>query len=123
MFDRIALVNGENTLSLNGRLEQNWSLAGKLNITDFASINKAWSGGLNGEVTLNGQKNSPKLALSLSSPRMSVAGLNLRGLKTESQVTLNEQYPGKLSLGIQRLQTNGFRVQDVTLQLSSYNFV
>lgn len=118
VFDRIALVNGENTLSLNGRLEQNWSLAGKLNITDFASINKAWSGGLNGEVTLNGQKNSPKLALSLSSPRMSVAGLNLRGLKTESQVTLNEQYPGKLSLGIQRLQTNGFRVQDVTLQLS-----
>lgn len=116
-IDQLKLKNGQNSLLVNGHLNQEWNLKGSLDVKDFTSLYKNWSGSLNGSFNLQGKKQSPSLAVALSSPRLSVAGLNVRTLASSGHVVLNQQYPGELNLSIDRLQTNGFRQQDVQLSL------
>ncbi len=116
-FQQIEIKNGPNSLAVNGNLDKEWSLAGKLRLPKLSLINPQWDGSIDGDFRLNGPAKGPVLALRLAAPRIIMPGQLVRKLELTGQATLNKALPGQLQLNIERWNINGTRLQNVALSL------
>lgn len=117
-FQQIAIENGPNTLTLNGKLDKQWSLAGKLRAQKLSAINSQWDGGVDGDFRLNGPAKAPVLALRLAAARIVMPGQLIRDLEVTGHATLNQSLPGQLQLHANRWNINGTRLQNVALSVN-----
>lgn len=117
-FQQIAIENGPNSLTLNGKLDKQWALAGKLRVQKLSAINPQWDGGIDGDLRLNGPAKAPVLAFRLAAPRIIMPGQLIRELELTGHATLDETSPGQLQLHANRWNVDGTRLQNVTLSLT-----
>lgn len=114
---QLEINNGPNTLSVDGRLEKEWHLAGKLRLPKLSLINPKWDGSVDGDFRLNGPIKAPVMALRLAAPRIVMGNQLIRGLELTSHVTLDQTLPGQLQLVADRWNINGIRTQNISLLL------
>ena len=117
-FQQIAIENGPNTLTLNGKLDKQWALVGKLRAQKLAAINPKWDGGVDGDFRLNGPANAPILVFRLAAPRIVMPGQLIREFELTGRATLDKTLPGQLQLHVNRWNIDGTRLQNVTLSLN-----
>ena len=116
-FQQLEIKNGPNSLAVNGNLDKEWSLAGKLRLSKLSLINPKWDGSIDGDFRLNGPAKAPVLALRLAAPRIVMPGQLVRKLELTGHATLNKTLPGQLQLNAERWNINGTRMQNVVLSL------
>jgi translocation and assembly module TamB len=117
-FQQIAIDNGPNTLTLNGKLDKQWALVGKLRAQKLSAINPQWDGGVDGDFRLNGPANAPILVFRLAAPRIVMPGQLIREFELTGRATLDKTLPGQLQLHVNRWNIDGTRLQNVTLSLN-----
>ncbi len=114
---RLEISNGPNLLSVDGQLEKEWRIAGKLRLPKLSLVNPHWDGGIDGDFRLNGPVKAPVLALRLAAARIVVGNQLIRGLELTSHATLDQTLPGQIQLVADRWNINGTRMQNVALLL------
>jgi len=117
-FQQIAIQNGPNTFTLDGKLDKQWSLVGKLRAQKLSAINAQWDGGVDGDFRLIGSTKAPALAFRVAAPRLVLQGQLIRELEVTGHATLDDKLPGQFQLHANRWNVNGTRLQNVSLSLN-----
>jgi translocation and assembly module TamB len=117
-FKHVAIENGPNLLTLDGQLDKQWSLTGKLRASNLSAITPQLSGSIDGDLKLNGSATAPMLAVRLAAPALAMSGQSIRELELTGHATLDKALPGQLQLRAKRWSVNGSRLQNVLLTLS-----
>ncbi|KJY95277.1 autotransporter assembly complex protein TamB [Pseudoalteromonas ruthenica] len=68
---------GENTLVINGRIDEQWQLAGELNLSSSSPLYQGYSGQGYAQFSIEGQRLSPKLQLQLQLATLQGEGLRV----------------------------------------------
>lgn len=117
-FQQFVVENGPNTLTLNGVIDKQWSLAGTLRAPKLSTIDAQWDGSLDGDFRFNGAAKAPVLAFRVAAPRLVLLGQFIRELEITGHATLDQKLSAQFQLHANRWNWRGSRLQNVVLTLS-----
>ncbi|WP_232818168.1 autotransporter assembly complex protein TamB [Zobellella maritima] len=115
-IEGVQLNNGDNVLTVNGRIDSQWQLEGELNAPDLAVYLPGLYGSLAGRIDVRGERDAPRVSLDIKSPKAGFNGSSATDLALVSELTLGKVVGGSLSLTAAQLQSDELRWQDLRLE-------
>ncbi|MGV6988196.1 autotransporter assembly complex protein TamB [Testudinibacter sp. P80/BLE/0925] len=108
---QVKLVYGNNTMLLNGHLDQESDLQAQINAPNLAGLLPHLSASLNGNIHIQGSLQKPSADLDLVSKNIDYQDFRLRNFSAKGRLTMDEIIAGALYLNL-----DSFKYGDVTLQ-------
>ncbi|MBE2895092.1 autotransporter assembly complex protein TamB [Spirabiliibacterium falconis] len=113
--DDLKLLYGNNTLRVNGYLDQHSDLRVDINAPNLAGLLPGLSASMQGNVVLQGDIKKPYALLDLTSSRLDFNDVHLRNLSAKGKVNVDEQIQGGLYLDLASLQFNDIQLKQTKI--------
>ncbi|KAE9529839.1 translocation/assembly module TamB domain-containing protein [Testudinibacter aquarius] len=109
--DQLKLVYGNNTILLNGHVDQQSNLQADIDAPNLAGLLPQLSASLNGRINLQGSVQKPSADIDLVSKNIDYQDFQLRNLSVKGKIDMDEMIAGALYLNL-----NSFQYGDIKLQ-------
>lgn len=103
-INQLQLINGNNRLTVNGRITDNWQLDGVLKAPELAVYAPGLFGDLAGDISVRGALAAPQIETSLKGERAGFNDTQARNINLQAKATLGEQMSGDIRLNIALIQ-------------------
>lgn len=115
--DDLVLSVGQNQLSVNGQIAEQWSLNARIDARTLDEIYPELAGTLTGHIDLSGTRDRPSIGFNLDSPAIAFRQINIEKLKAEGQLSKTQpasnmlppriEWQGQTTINIASLVNNG----------------
>ncbi|TNH05352.1 translocation/assembly module TamB [Testudinibacter sp. TR-2022] len=109
--DQLKLVYGNNTILLNGHIDQQSNLQADIDAPNLAGLLPQLSASLNGRINVQGSVQKPSADIDLISKNIDYQDFQLRNLSVKGKIDMDEIIAGALYLNL-----NSFQYGDIKLQ-------
>ncbi|NKI75128.1 translocation/assembly module TamB [Dickeya sp. CFBP 2040] len=112
----VTLVLGRNQLTLQGELKDQWRLNGDINAPSLNGILPGLGGQVMGKLRLEGKRETPQLQAEMNATALRWQELNLGKLTLNSDVQVDTQVHGTLTLQVQQLTQGKLHLASLTMR-------
>ncbi|WP_417617592.1 translocation/assembly module TamB domain-containing protein [Oceanisphaera sp.] len=103
--NELKLTNGDNTLTVNGRITERWQLDGVLSAPNLTVYAPGLYGDLAGNIQVRGELKSPELKANLNGKKAGFNDNEARDIRLQANATLGENMKGDLRFTIDRIRS------------------
>ncbi|TDW62544.1 translocation/assembly module TamB domain-containing protein [Oceanimonas baumannii] len=114
-INNLVLANGDNRLTANGRIDQNWALDGSLTAPKLAVYAPGLFGDLKGNFKVSGARTAPQVQASFNSELAGFNETKASRLALKANMVLGEAPAGDLSLTVNKLNAGTMQLSDMAL--------
>ncbi|GAA3713670.1 translocation/assembly module TamB domain-containing protein [Oceanisphaera sediminis] len=114
-INQLQLINGNNQLTVNGRITDSWQLDGVLKAPELAVYAPGLFGDLAGDIRVRGALAAPQIEAGLQGERAGFNDTQARNIKLQAKATLGEQMSGDIRLNIDRIQAGELTFNELLL--------
>ncbi|OIN09210.1 autotransporter assembly complex protein TamB [Oceanisphaera psychrotolerans] len=117
-INQLRLVNGNNQLTVNGRITDRWQLDGVLKAPELAVYAPGLFGDLAGDIQVRGELAAPQIQASLKGDRAGFNETQARTINLQANAILGKETSGDVRLNIARIQAGELSFKDIRLTAS-----
>ncbi len=117
-INQLRLINGNNQLTVTGRITERWQLDGVLKAPELAVYAPGLFGDLAGDIRVRGELAAPQIEASLKGERAGFNDNEARNIKLQAKATLGEKMSGDIRLNIARMQAGELTFKELLLTAS-----
>ncbi len=118
VVNHLSATMGDNTLTANGQLAEQWNLQAKLDAPSLEQLHPDLQGAIGGHFTITGNMNTPNVVYELSSPEVIFKQFILSDLKAVGQLHRDSQFSGDTTVRLSKLISNDLEFFNLDLQAS-----
>ena len=117
-IDHLSAAIGQNKLTANGKLADQWNMTAKLDAQSLTQLYPDLQGKVQGDFEIKGNAKAPTVHYQLSSPQILFQQLNLSGLQAQGNISSDKQISGKTQITLSELVTGELLLNNLNLQAS-----
>ncbi|MBM7457134.1 translocation and assembly module TamB [Oceanisphaera litoralis] len=114
-INQLRLINGNNQLTVNGRITDRWQLDGVLKAPELAVYAPGLSGDLAGDIRVRGELAAPQIEASLTGGRAGFNDTLARNIRLQARATLGDAISGDVRLTVDRIQAGEMQFKQLLL--------
>ena len=117
-IDHLSAAIGQNKLTANGKLADQWNMDAKLDARALTQLYPDLQGKVQGDFEIKGNAKAPTVHYQLSSPQILFQQFNLSGLQAQGNISSDKQISGKTQITLSELVTGELLLNNLNLQAS-----
>ncbi|WP_263080552.1 translocation/assembly module TamB [Endozoicomonas sp. Mp262] len=106
---------GENQLSAQGQLADNWNLNARIDGKKLSELYPGLGGSLEGTFQLTGNQENPSINYQLTSPLLIWQALSLKQLSSAGAIIKDDEIRGEATLNLDQFNGSGIKLKHITL--------